>query len=103
MLSRSEKRLSKYVFSSLHPTHDRPLNQPHQTCCNGPDFGGRNRRGFMRVGLAGFASMSLPGILRLRAESPLEGDPKKTAVILVWKPGGCSHIDTYDPKPDAES
>ncbi len=22
---------------------------------------------------------------------------------MVWKPGGCSHIDTYDPKPNAES
>jgi len=21
---------------------------------------------------------------------------------MVWKPGGCSHIDTYDPKPEAE-
>jgi hypothetical protein len=28
---------------------------------------------------------------------------EKTAVIMVWKPGGCSHIDTYDPKPDATS
>jgi hypothetical protein len=24
-------------------------------------------------------------------------------VIMVWKPGGCSHIDTYDPKPNAGS
>ena len=22
---------------------------------------------------------------------------------MVWKPGGCSHLDTYDPKPDAPS
>jgi dUTPase len=22
---------------------------------------------------------------------------------MVWKPGGCSHIDTYDPKPEATS
>jgi len=66
--------------------------------CPGP----ASRRGFMRMGLAGFASLSLPGMLRLRAESPTADDsPKKTAVIMVWQPGGCSHIDTYDPKPNA--
>ncbi|MCA9076901.1 MAG: DUF1501 domain-containing protein [Planctomycetaceae bacterium] len=66
--------------------------------CPGPE----TRRGFMRMGLAGFASLSLPGVLRLRAESP-QPSSERTAVIMVWKPGGCSHIDTYDPKPDAPS
>ncbi|UUO08857.1 DUF1501 domain-containing protein [Blastopirellula sp. J2-11] len=66
--------------------------------CPGPV----SRRGFMRMGLAGFASLSLPGVMRLRAESPTTESPKqKTAVIMVWQPGGCSHIDTYDPKPNA--
>ncbi|TWU17282.1 hypothetical protein Pla52o_52880 [Novipirellula galeiformis] len=60
------------------------------------------RRGFMRMGLAGFASLSLPGMLRLRAASPTTS-AEKTAIIMVWKPGGCSHIDTYDPKPHAGS
>ncbi len=59
---------------------------------------GVGRRSFMRMGLAGFSSLSLPGLLRLRAASP-EATAKKTAVIMVWQPGGCSHIDTYDPKP----
>ena len=78
--------------------------------CPGP---GRSktggRRAFMQAGLAGFASLSLPGILRLRAERPLEAAEaakagrEKTAVIMVWQPGGCSHIDSYDPKPDANS
>jgi hypothetical protein len=68
-----------------------------------------NRRGFLQAGLAGFASLSLPGIFRLRAENPLYasqtsgGNREKTAVIMVWQPGGCSHIDTYDPKPSAGS
>jgi len=62
----------------------------------------------MKMGLGGFASLSLPGMLRLRAaaaETPGQTKPdrKKTAVILVWQPGGCSHIDTYDPKPDSGS
>jgi len=66
--------------------------------CSGPG----SRRNFMQMGLAGFASMSLPGLFRMRAASGAEAkDGKKTSVIMVWKPGGCSHIDTYDPKPDA--
>ncbi len=66
--------------------------------CDGPG----SRRGFMRMGLAGFGSLSLPGLLRLRAETPAAERDQK-AVIMVWKPGGCSHIDTYDPKPNAGS
>lgn len=65
--------------------------------CSGPE----SRRGFMKMGLAGFASLSLPGVLRLRAANAAQKDGEKTAVIMVWKPGGCSHIDTYDPKPNA--
>ena len=76
--------------------------------CPGPSvFGSSGRRGFMRMGLGGFASLTLPGLLRLRAAQGEEtgGKPasEKTAVIMVWKPGGCSHIDTYDPKPDVSS
>ncbi len=85
-------------------------NVTSQSLCPGPGgFGHESRRSFMRLGLAGFASMSLPGVMRLQAASPLAtGDDasdhrEKTAVIMVWKPGGCSHIDTYDPKPHAGS
>jgi hypothetical protein len=55
------------------------------------------------MGLAGFATLSLPGVLRLRAENPAADRSQRTAVIMIWKPGGCSHIDTYDPKPNAPS
>ncbi len=78
--------------------------------CPGPQsFKPSSRREFLRTGLAGFGSLSLPGLLRLRAESHLHaaetgaGKAGKTAVIMVWKPGGCSHIDSYDPKPQATS
>ncbi len=75
--------------------------------CAGPNrFGLGGRRGFIRMGLAGFASISLPGLLRMRAASAADPSQQaaneRTAVIMVWQPGGCSHIDTYDPKPDAE-
>ncbi len=74
-----------------------PFNASNNNICTGP----ASRRGFMKMGLAGFASLSLPGVLRLRAASAAQKDGEKTAVIMVWKPGGCSHIDTYDPKPNA--
>jgi hypothetical protein len=57
----------------------------------------------MRIGLTGFASLSWPGLLRLRAENAAKSPREKTAVILVWLRGGCSHLDTYDPKPEIGS
>ena len=61
------------------------------------------RRGFMQMGLAGFASLSLPGVLRLRAESQAQNKKERTAIIMVFLPGGLSHIDSYDPKSDVGS
>lgn len=57
----------------------------------------------MQIGLSGLASLSWPGLLRLRAENALKPRSERTAVIFVFLPGGQSHIDTYDPKPDASS
>ena len=57
----------------------------------------------MSVGLTGFATLSLPGLMRLRAENAAKPQKERTAVIMVWLIGGLSHIDTYDPKPDASS
>jgi len=67
--------------------------------CSGP----LSRRGFMRIGLTGFAALSWPGLLRLRAENALKPPSERTAVIMVWLPGGLSHVDSYDPKPDIGS
>lgn len=58
------------------------------------------RREFLKVGLAGFGTLSLPGLLRLRAAAAAEQSRERTAVIIVWLRGGCSHLDTYDPKPE---
>src|SRR3954470_17353106 len=59
-----------------------------------------HRREFLRTSLAGFASLSLPGVMRLRAASPPTAG-ERTALIVVWLRGGASHLETYDPKPDA--
>lgn len=73
--------------------------------CAGPNgFGQEGRRGFIKMGLAGFASLSLPGLLRLKSASAASENTKlKKSIIMVWKPGGCSHLDTYDPKPEIGS
>ena len=62
---------------------------------------GDSRREFLRFGLAAFGSLSLPALYRLRAAAPAAKSGGRTAVIVVWLRGGCSHLDTYDPKPDA--
>src|SRR5438105_3626853 len=67
------------------------------------DLRAPQRRAFLRAGLAAFGSLSLPGLFRLRAEAALPPGRQRTAVILVWLRGGGSHLDTYDPKPDAPS
>ena len=78
------------------------FNQPRP--CPGPI----PRREFLRVGLSGFASLSLPALLQLRARAAAQqgsvtSRPSSTAIILVWLRGGASHLETYDPKPEAPS
>jgi uncharacterized protein (DUF1501 family) len=57
------------------------------------------RREFLRAGLGGFVCLSLPELLALRARAGQPG--ARTALIVVWLQGGASHLETYDPKPDA--
>jgi len=46
--------------------------------------------------------LTLADVLRLRAARAAEGQQTKdTSVILIWKGGGPSHIDTWDLKPNA--
>jgi len=68
-----------------------------------PSFREPQRREFLRAGLTAFGALSLPGLFRLRAKAALHEPRQPTAVILVWLRGGASHLETYDPKPDAPS
>lgn len=56
-----------------------------------------SRRNMLKASLAGLAGLSLPELLRARAQGQT---PKRKSVILLWMTGGPSHIDTWDPKPD---
>jgi uncharacterized protein (DUF1501 family) len=67
--------------------------------------GSFSRRRFLRGALLGVSGLTLPRLMRLRAESP---DPRRTnhertALIVVFLHGGASHLETYDPKPHAPS
>ncbi len=59
-----------------------------------------SRRGMLKASLAGIAGLSLPELLRSRAEARLRPGGDFKSVILLWMAGGPSHIDTWDPKPE---
>ena len=59
------------------------------------------RRGFLGQVVAGLGALSLPNILRLRAEAPHDLETRDTSLIVLWQDGGASHLETFDPKPHA--
>jgi len=60
---------------------------------------GMTRRTALKAGFMGLLGLSLPEILRARAEN--SSIRKNKSVILLWLDGGPSQLETYDPKPDA--
>src|SRR5215467_8239305 len=84
------------------------LNIPgHRGCtCEGP-----TRRELMRIGSIGLMGLSLPHFLLWRDQAKAAEAANKYAgargfntaksVIMVFLQGGPSHIDIWDPKPDA--
>jgi hypothetical protein len=77
--------------------------RPGSTC------DGFSRREFLRIGGIGMAGISLADILRLQANAAPSEAAKKAgwgrakSVIFVFLQGGPSHLDIWDPKPDAPS
>ena len=63
-----------------------------------------SRRGFLTVGAAGFG-LSLGDFFRMRAFAEQKNyapiAAKADSVIHIFLPGGCSHQETFDPKPFA--
>ena len=59
------------------------------------------RRDFLRVGSLTALGLSLPGFLQVRARAAAGKSPREVSCILIWLQGGISHIDSFDPKPQA--
>src|SRR5579863_8670235 len=60
-----------------------------------------SRRWFLQAGLAGIAGLSVPEMLRQQAKASSASQSSPKAVILFWLSGGPSHLDLWDPKPQA--
>lgn len=61
-----------------------------------------SRRGFLKAGMLGAAGLSLSQLLRHEAAAATDAK-RDHSVIILWMRGGPSHIDMWDPKPDAQS
>jgi hypothetical protein len=59
-----------------------------------------SRRAFLRAGTLGAAGLGLGELLRLEAQAQ-PASSRRPAVIILWMRGGPSHIDMWDPKPEA--
>ena len=70
---------------------------------------GLTRRELLRVGGAAMLGLSIPQVLALKANAntvidpsqPLNGFGKANSVIMLFLQGGPSHLDIWDPKPEA--
>src|SRR5687767_15065231 len=64
-------------------------------------IGTLKRRALLQLGLAGFANLSLPELLRLEAATAGAKSSSGKSIIVLWLWGGPSHMETFDLKPDA--
>jgi len=60
-----------------------------------------DRRAFLHIGLGGLTASSLSSVGLLRAASANKQPNGPTSIIVVFLHGGASHLETWDPKPDA--
>lgn len=68
-------------------------NRSHRFC------DGLSRRDFFTVGALGLGGLTLADVLRARANATERSSSR--SVIMVYLPGGPSHLDLYDLKPHA--
>jgi hypothetical protein len=65
--------------------------------CAGP----LSRRELLRLSPLGIGGLVLRDLAPLRAAAAFAEPAPETATILIWLPGGASHLDMYDMKPGA--
>jgi hypothetical protein len=88
-MTRKNRRahVHEHAFSEMHPLEREGLTL-------------QSRRNMLKASLAGIGGLSVPELLKQRAEAAKVGRPiSNKSVILLWMTGGPSHIDTWDPKP----
>src|SRR5262245_3695100 len=61
------------------------------------------RRELLKLAVAGVGAASLSGWVEPLSARAAEAGKKGRACIVLWMDGGPSHIDTFDPKPDARA
>ena len=72
------------------------LGRPQRFC------DGLSRRGFLKVGALGVGGLTLANLLRAEALAGSVGDrPSRKSIINIYLPGGPSHQDMFDLKPQA--
>lgn len=64
-------------------------------------FDRTSRRGCLRIGALSLGGLALPQLLQMQAAGAISPNGRRKSVIMVYLPGGASHIDMYDLKPDA--
>ncbi len=64
---------------------------------------GVSRRDFLRVGALTVGGLTMADVLRLQAQGAAAGQTatRGKSVIMIFLPGGPTHLDTYDMKPNA--
>jgi uncharacterized protein (DUF1501 family) len=62
-----------------------------------------SRRELLKLAVAGVGGASLSGWVGPLATRAAASGKKGRACIVLWMDGGPSHIDTFDPKPDARA
>lgn len=64
---------------------------------------GVSRRDFLRVGALTVGGLTMADMLRLQAQGAAAGQSpaRGKSVIMIYLPGGPTHLDTYDMKPAA--
>lgn len=65
-----------------------------------PQCDRRGRRDLLQAGVLGYFGLMLDDLLRLRAAAAAPA-ARADSVILLWCRGGPSHLDSFDPKPEA--
>ena len=66
----------------------------HQQC------DGMARRDAIKIGMLGSAGITMSGFMRMAAAGEIRQDAKAQSAIFVELPGGPSHLDTFDLKPE---